>query len=100
MEHNNKCHIYKTAWFSKNPVKAGVSNQRLCEAAKEVISGFWDADLGANVFKKRLLFNRYRSIIISKTEHYLIFVYLFAKADRENINQNELKGFKKTFQRF
>ena len=58
-------------------------------------AGQWDADLGGNVFKKRLNENRHRSIILSKTDTYWFFTYLFAKSDIENISTLELKGFKK-----
>lgn len=58
-------------------------------------AGQWDADLGGNVFKKRLNENRHRSIILSKTDIYWFFTYQFAKSDIENISTLELKGFKK-----
>lgn len=87
--------IFKTAWFNKHAKKAGIQDQELCEAAKELMQGIWDADLGGNVYKKRLNENRHRSILLTKTGIYWIFTYLFSKADRENISKDELNAFKK-----
>jgi hypothetical protein len=42
-------------------------------------------DLGGGVFKKRLKENRYRSLILTKNEHFWVFGFLFTKADRDNI---------------
>lgn len=87
--------IFKTAWFNKHAKKAGIQDKELCAAAEELIRGIWDAELGGNVYKKRLNENRYRSIVLTKTSAYWIFTYLFSKADRENISADELKAFKK-----
>lgn len=90
-----KTRVFKTAWFSKHAAKAGIKDAELCMAIDCMNSGQWDADLGANVFKIRLNENRHRSIVLSKTDTYWFFTYLFAKADQENISQDELKAFKK-----
>jgi hypothetical protein len=37
----------------------------------------------------------HRSIIVAKGGKYWVYAYLFAKKDRENIDQNELEGFRK-----
>lgn len=87
--------VFKTAWFSKHSEKAGIQDDELCQAIQEMNTGQWDADLGGNVFKKRLNENRHRSIVLSKTDAYWFFTYLFAKADMENISTGELKSFKK-----
>lgn len=51
-------------------------------------------DLGGGVFKKRLNKNMYRSIILAKGDRYWIYVYLFAKKDRGNIDDGELEDFR------
>ena len=51
-------------------------------------------DLGGGVFKKRLSDNRYRSIILARRRHYWVYQYLFAKQDRANIDEDELKVFR------
>lgn len=52
-------------------------------------------DLGSGVYKKRLNDNMHRSIIIAKAGQHWIYVYLYAKKDRENIAPDELAAFKK-----
>ena len=90
-----KPRAFKTAWFSKHAAKAGILDSELCQVIRELNAGQWDADLGGNVFKIRLNENRHRSIVLSKTDTYWFFTFLFAKADQENISMDELKGFKK-----
>ncbi|MEY2925665.1 MAG: hypothetical protein RL367_142 [Pseudomonadota bacterium] len=51
-------------------------------------------DLGGGVFKKRLSHNLYRSIIVARGGDYWVYQYLFAKQDRANIDDDELKGFR------
>ncbi len=53
-----------------------------------------DAEETARVFKKRLNKNRHRSIILAKGGRYWIYQYLFAKKDRDNINDGELDDFR------
>ena len=51
-------------------------------------------DLGGGVFKKRLNKNMYRAIILAKGGQYWVYEYLFAKRDRDNIDDNELVAFR------
>jgi hypothetical protein len=51
-------------------------------------------DLGGGVFKKRLGQNHYRSIILARGRGYWVYEYLFAKQDRANIEDDELRGFR------
>lgn len=51
-------------------------------------------DLGGGVFKKRLNKNMHRSIILAKGERHWVYEYLFAKKDRDNIDDDELRDFK------
>lgn len=47
------------------------------------------------MYKKRLDKNRYRSIILAKGGSLWIYEYLFAKKDRDNIEEDELGAFRK-----
>lgn len=85
---------FKTAWFAKNARKALISDAVLCAALREVQAGQCD-DLGGGVFKKRVAKNDYRSIILSKNGQLWIYEYLFAKKDRDNIDDKELAAFRK-----
>jgi hypothetical protein len=85
---------FKTAWFAKAARKALIDDVALREAIAEVRKGQAD-DLGGGVFKKRLDKNRHRSIILAKGRRYWVYVYLFAKKDRGNIAEDELRAFRK-----
>ena len=84
---------FKTARFSKDAKKAKIKDVQLCLAIQQVLLGQVD-DLGGGVFKKRLDNNLHRSIILAKGGKYWIYEYLFAKKDRENIENDELFAFR------
>jgi len=84
--------VFKTSGFSKVASKARIGNDELCDAIQEILKGQCD-DLGGNVFKKRLNKNLHRGIVL-RVGPYWIYVYLFAKKDRENIDGKELTGFR------
>lgn len=84
---------FKTAWFAKAARKARITDDELCEAIRAVMKGQAD-DLGGGVFKKRLDKNRHRSIILAKGQQYWVYAYLFAKKDRANIDESELRAFR------
>jgi hypothetical protein len=85
---------FKTAWFTKAARKALINDEELCEAIEEVRLGQAD-DFGGGVFKKRLDKNRSRSIVLAKGRRYWVYAYLFAKKDRANIDDDELRAFRK-----
>jgi hypothetical protein len=62
----------------------------LCKAIVQVMAGQAD-DLGGGVFKKRLLNNQYRSIILARGGDYWVYEFLFAKQDMGNIAEDDLK---------
>jgi hypothetical protein len=84
----------KTAWFAKAARKAHIDDDELCEAIREVLAGQCD-DLGGGVFKKRLNRNMHRGILLSKNGLHWIYAYIFAKKDRDSIDDAELAGFRK-----
>lgn len=86
--------VFKTSWFAKAAKAAGITDKELCEVAEELMKGQGD-NLGGNVWKKRLDKNRHRGIVLNKVGKWWIFVFIFAKKDRENIEKDELKAFKK-----
>jgi hypothetical protein len=85
--------VFKTAWFSKAARKALITDAELCAAIRQVMLGQAD-DLGGGVFKKRLGKNLYRSIIVAKGGRYWVYEYLYAKKDRDNIEDGELAKFR------
>ena len=84
---------FKSAWFAKAAKTARISDAMLCKAIAQVMAGHAD-DLGGGVFKKRLSDNQYRSIILARGRSIWVYQYLFAKQDRANIEDDELKAFR------
>jgi len=85
---------FKTAWFAKATRKAHIEDVELCSAIQQVMLGQAD-DLGGGVFKKRLGRNLYRSIIVARGGRFWVYEYLFAKKDRDNIEDDDLAKFRK-----
>jgi hypothetical protein len=92
-QHPRLTRVFKTAWFSKAAKKARISDIDLCAAINQVMRGQAD-DLGGGVFKKRLNDNMHRSIILAKGGRYWVYEYLFAKKDKDNIEDDELTAFR------
>lgn len=85
---------FKSKGFAKIAKKAGISDANLCDAFQQVLKGQCD-DLGGGVFKKRLNKNEHRGIILAEGGNRWIYEFIFAKKDRENIDEDELKAFRK-----
>lgn len=51
-------------------------------------------DLGGGVLKQRLSDNQYCSIILARGREFWVYQYLFAKQDRANFEDDELKAFR------
>ena len=89
--------VFKNRWFDRWARREGISDQSLVSAAKEIVSGKVDADLGGYLFKKRMARpgggkrGGYRTIVGYKStgpEH-VIFLYAFAKNAKANISLRE-----------
>ena len=85
--------VFKSAWFAKAARKAEIDDGELLRAIAQVLAGQAD-DLGGGVYKKRLSNNQYRSIIVARGGGWWVYEFLFAKQDRANIDEAELKGFR------
>lgn len=93
--------IYKAPSFIKRTKKSELDDAILCKAIDEVESGLVDADLGGNVYKKRIPLQGRgkrggaRTIIAGKFNGVWFFLYAFAKNEKDNITKRELKAFQK-----
>jgi hypothetical protein len=96
---SNLGRVFRTPWFSRAARKAGIGDSELCEAIAQTMKG-QAVDLGGGVFKKRLNKNRHRSIIVAKAGQHWVYEYLFAKKDRDNIEETELAAFRKLARHF
>ena len=91
---------YKTKWFQRWAAKEGLTNEALAAAVREMTDGLIDADLGGHVVKKRVgLRGRgkrggVRTLVALSQKNKAFFIYGFAKNERANISQRELKALK------
>ena len=98
--------VFKTKLFSRRAKDKGLDDNVLFNAAKELSQGAYEANLGGNIYKKRIaLGNRgksggARTIVAFKIKDKAIFLYGFPKNERGNITQKEevaLKGLAEFF---
>lgn len=93
-------HIYKTRQFDKWAGKEGLTDQALITAVSEMEGGLIDADLGGHVIKKRVALpgrgksGGARTLLAYRMRDRAFFVYGFAKNERDNIDDKELKALK------
>ena len=93
--------IYKTKVFDRWANEQGLTDQSLCQAIKEMIAGLIDADLGGGLYKKRVArtgkgkSGGFRTLVATNRGDLWIFVFGFAKNERDNINKKEKDALKK-----
>ncbi|WP_027847819.1 type II toxin-antitoxin system RelE/ParE family toxin [Marinospirillum minutulum] len=92
--------VFKNRWFNQWATSEGLSDTSLLIAIDEINRGLVDANLGSNVFKKRIALTGkgksggFRTLLAYKTGKSAFFIYGFSKKARSNINTNELKALK------
>jgi len=94
--------IYKTKPFNKWQIKSTeLEDSALIQAIHEIQDGLYDADLGGNLYKKRIArdgagkSSGYRTIIATRLKNRWIFILGFAKNEKDNISNNELKALQR-----
>ena len=93
--------IFKTRQFDKWAAKEGISDDALASAVIEMEDGLIDADLGGHVFKKRVPLpgrgksGGARTLLAYRFGDRAFFVFGFAKNERSNIDDKELKALKR-----
>lgn len=91
---------FKTKTFERWAGKAGLSDHALLNAVAQMERGLIDADLGGNLFKKRVALpgrgksGSTRTIVATQFAGVLFFLYGFEKNERDNISSRELETFK------
>lgn len=92
--------VFKTKWFSRFARQENIPDRSLIEAVRRAERGLIDADLGGDLIKQRLAregkgrSGGYRTIIAYRDKHRAIFLYGFAKSERDNIGSDELVSFR------
>ncbi|MDP1558839.1 MAG: type II toxin-antitoxin system RelE/ParE family toxin [Nitrosomonas sp.] len=89
--------IYKTKVFDRWLKKTELTDADLIRAVNEMNNGLIDADLGEQVFKKRIALpgrgkrSGVRTLVASKIHDQWFFLYGFAKNERDSISDQELR---------
>ena len=79
-------------WASKQKIPVG----ELANALSEVQNGNFEANLGGNIYKKRVRFEGQgksssgRTILCYKKSERIIFIHGFAKNEKSNLSKKEL----------
>lgn len=90
-----------TKWFRRWARKTDLSNSTLNEALVNLENGLSAADLGKNLYKVRVKregqgkSSGYRTIVVYREKKRAIFLYGFAKNEKDNLNSKELHYLQK-----
>jgi len=88
--------IFKTKWMARYVRRERIADRSLKEAIERAGRGTIDADLGGGIIKQRVARSGqgrsggYRMLIAYRTGTRAVFLYAFAKNERENIDPDEL----------
>lgn len=89
--------IFKTRLFAKWAQKERLTDKALAQAVEEMERGLVDANLGGNVYKKRIPVGGRgksggtRSILAYKASDKAFFIFGYAKNVKANISDEDLK---------
>jgi hypothetical protein len=89
--------IFKTKLLARFTRREGIDDASLNEAVERAGRGLVDADLGGGLFKQRVprkgegRRGGYRMLVAFRAGDRAIFVFGFAKSERENITDDELR---------
>jgi hypothetical protein len=94
--------VYKTKWFRPFARREAIADTALCDAVARAVRGKVDVDLGGGVMKQRVArpgqgrSGGYRTLILYRAKDRAIFVFGFAKSEREDLEPDELEDLKVT----
>jgi hypothetical protein len=96
--------VLKTKTFGRWARKERLDDSLLAVAVAEMRHGLVDANLGGGLLKKRIArpgagkSGGYRTLVASNQGDRWIFMYGFAKKERENLEEDELRDLKRIAQ--
>lgn len=88
--------VFKTRWLARFARRERITDVNLLEAVERAERGIIDADLGGGLIKQRVArrgqgrSGGFRMILVYRTEDRAVFLYGFAKSERENVEPKEL----------
>jgi hypothetical protein len=89
--------IFKTKLFARFARGQRIADEALREAVERADRGLVDAELGGGVIKQRVAragqgrSGGFRVVLAFRSRHRAVFIYGFAKNERENIDDRELR---------
>lgn len=89
--------IYKIKTFARFARDERIDDKSLVDAIKRAADGLVDADLTGGLIKQRVARQGqgrrggYRVLIAFRSRDFSVFLYGFAKSDRENLDPKELR---------
>jgi len=93
--------VFKTKEFVRLSRRADIDDERLCGAVDRAARGLIDADLGGGLIKQRIARKGqgrrggFRALMAFSAETRAVFVYAFAKNERDNIAPDELEFWRR-----
>jgi hypothetical protein len=88
--------IFKTKWLTRYARRERIADRSLTEAIERASRGLIDADLGGGLIKQRVARSGqgrsggYRMLVAYREGTRAVFLYAFAKNERENISPEAL----------
>lgn len=92
--------VFKIRWFARFARSERLDDESLSEAIMRAARGLIDADLGGGLIKQRVArrgrgrSGGYRMIVAYRVKERAVFLYGFAKNERENIEPDELEDLR------
>ena len=92
--------VFATKWFTRFARNERISDEQLCGAIARAEQGSVDADLGGHLIKQRVARSGggrsggYRTLIAYQTARRSVFLYGFAKSERDNVDAKRLAELK------
>jgi len=91
----------KTKWFNKWAKKNDVTDYSLLKTIENISNNLGTVELGEGLYKVRMprlgqgKSGGFRTIVVFKEADIAIFIYAFSKNEKDNLDKEELKYFKK-----
>jgi hypothetical protein len=93
--------VFKSKEFIRFARREKITDARLCEAVNRAVRGLTDADLGGGLIKQRIArpgqgrSGGYRTLMAFRIKRHAVFIYGFAKNQRNNIGPDELEFWRR-----
>ncbi len=90
--------VLKTKWLARFARRERIPESSLLEAIARAERGLVDADLGGGLIKQRVArpgegrSGGYRIIVVYRMKDKAVFLYGFAKSERDNIEPDDLRA--------